>query len=532
MKNLIRFMLLLFGLSGTQMAQSQIPILNSYPSATSVIFLDFDGQTVENTSWNYNGPIYCGASGLNNTQITEIFNRVSEDYRPFNVNVTTDSAVYWAATRTSRTRIILTVTSSWYGAAGGVSWVGSFAWGDDTPAFVFTALLNYNTKNISEATAHEAGHTLGLYHQSTYDANCTKLADYNAGQGSGEIGWAPIMGVGYSKNFTLWNYGPNSYGCSNYQSDLDIITTINGFSYRADDHNSNFATATTTSFSNNQFEAKGIIEQNNDQDMFKFIMPEFGEFTLDAIPYNVGAGDAGSNLDLQVSLYDYQQTLLNVYNPGYLLSSFIDTSLSAGNYYLKVEGKGNIYAPNYASLGSYSLKGGFVSNSPLALRKLELIGLVNNDKHDLNWTIDADEEIVSQILELSTDGINFSTLAKIGNRSRSYNYTPTHSGNLQYRLNITFNNGKQYYSNIVTLKANAVTLRPALVSNLVTEGSIRVNSPGNFNYFIYDLNGKILNKGILNNGVNTVSSFGLTRGMYVIQFANERHQWNDKFIIQ
>ena len=40
------------------------------------------------------------------------------------------------------------------------------------------------------------------------------------GLGSGEIGWAPIMGVGYYKNFTLWNNGPNSFGCTNYQSDL------------------------------------------------------------------------------------------------------------------------------------------------------------------------------------------------------------------------------------------------------------------------------------------------------------------------
>lgn len=532
MKNLIRSALMVLLSISTLIAKSQVPIYSSYPSATAVIFLDFDGQTVDNTSWNTSGPIYCGASGLTNSQITEIFNRVSEDYRPFNVNITTDSTVYWAAPATMRTRVILTVTSSWYGSAGGVSFVGSFTWGDDTPCFVFTALLNYNTKNISEAAAHEAGHTLGLYHQASYDASCNKITDYNSGQGTGEIGWAPIMGVGYSKNFTLWNNGPNSFGCTNYQSDLDVITSSNGFTYRTDDYSSSFSSAYVATFANNQFNVNGIIERNTDQDMFKFTIPTYGEFTLNAIPYNVGTGDAGSDLDMQVSLYDYSQNLLNVYNPGTLLSSVIDTTLGAGIYYLKVEGKGNIYAPNYASLGSYSLKGGFVANAPLALRKLELNGTVNDDKHILSWQIDADENIVSQVLETSTDGVHFTSLVQPDNTARNYSYVPTNPGTIQYRLNVTFDNGHQYYSNVVVLKQNSITQRPRLAGNLITSGIITVNSPGNFTYMVFDLTGKTVNKGLLTNGVNTINSYGLKSGMYVIRFADTDHQWTDKLMIQ
>lgn len=532
MKNLIRSALVLLLLSSALIAKTQVPLLSSYPSATAVIFLDFDGQTVDNTSWNTSGPIYCGASGLTNSQITEIFNRVSEDYRPFNVNITTDSTVYLAAPAAMRTRVILTVTSSWYGSAGGVSFVGSFTWGDDTPAFVFTALLNYNTKNISEAASHEAGHTLGLYHQASYDASCNKITDYNSGQGTGEIGWAPIMGVGYSKNFTLWNNGPNSFGCTNYQSDLDVITSSNGFTYRTDDYSSSFSSASTTTFTNNQFNVNGIIERNTDQDMFKFTMPSYGEFTLDAVPYNVGSNDAGSDLDMQISLYDYSQNLISVYNPGTLLSSVIDTTISAGIYYLKVEGKGNIYAPNYASLGSYSLNGGFVANSPLALRTLELHGTVDNDKHELSWVIDADENILSQVLETSTDGVHFTPLIQPENTARNYSYIPTTDGSIQYRLNVTFDNGHQYYSNVVVLKQNSITQRPRLVGNLITSGTITVSSPGNFTYMVFDLTGKTINKGLLTNGINTINSYGLKSGMYVIRFADIDHQWTDKLMVQ
>src|SRR5438105_2223300 len=97
-----------------------LPKLSSYPSAQATIFLDFDGQNVISASWNNGQPLNCAASGLNDTQITEVFNRVSEDYRPFNINITTDSTVFFAAPVNRRIRIIVTPTSGWYQGVGGV----------------------------------------------------------------------------------------------------------------------------------------------------------------------------------------------------------------------------------------------------------------------------------------------------------------------------------------------------------------------------------------------------------------------------
>ncbi|MDT9091759.1 hypothetical protein, partial [Escherichia coli] len=77
-------------------------------------------------------------------------------------------------------------------------------------------------------------------------------------------------------------------------------------------------------------EMEGIVERNTDKDFFRFIMPGAGRFELNATPYNVGTGNAGSDLDLQVSLYDGAQQLLSIYNPGTLLNSVADTTLSAG----------------------------------------------------------------------------------------------------------------------------------------------------------------------------------------------------------
>lgn len=531
MKTLFRSVLIMLLFISTLTANAQYPKLNSYPSASAVIFLDFDGQTVSGTSWNYNGPIVCGASGLDSAQITTVFNRVAEDYRPFNINITTDSTKYLAAPLTKRMRLILTVTSDWYGSAGGVAYINSFIWGDDTPCFVFTALLNYNVKNISEAASHEPGHTLGLYHQSTYDANCVKTSEYNYGQGTGEIGWAPIMGVGYYQNLTLWNNGPNPYGCNSLQSDLSIITTNNGFTYRIDDYPAAFNQATNAPFVNNQFNVSGVISQNTDQDLFKFTQPAAGRFQLSAIPYNVGTGNSGSDLDLQVTLFNSSQTQLNVFNPGTLLNSVIDTMLNTGTYYLRVEGKGNIYAPNYASLGSYSLQGNW-SNSALPLRKLQLHGELNGDRHQLSWIIEADEQITQQILEISTDGRNFSPVVQSGINARSYEYRPNISGVTQYRLNVTFDNGRQYYSNVVTLRKSGATQKPKLISNLITANSFEVSSPGIYNYAVYDFNGKTLVEGKLSKGSNIIAPVNMVNGMYLIRFTNGTDQWIEKLVRQ
>lgn len=514
-----------------------VPVLNSYPSARAVIFLDFDGQAVVGTSWtSFGEPLYCDNSGLNSAQITEIFNRVAEDYRPFNINITTDSTKYFAAPLTQRTRVIFTLTSDWYPVnVGGVSFFGSFSSGEDLPCFVFSGKYYGRINRIAEAGSHEAGHTLGLYHQARYDDNCNKLEDYNIGQGSGEIGWAPIMGKGYYQNFTLWHNGPDEWGCNNYHSDLDIITSsTNGFGYRPDDHGSDFTNATQPTFSNNQFSATGVVERNTDKDMFRFIMPGKGRFQLDAVPYNVGTGNAGSDLDMQVTLYDESQSVLSVYNPGTLLNSVADTLLNSGTYYLKVEGKGNLYAPAYASLGSYSLLGNIQigGNITLPLRRFELRGLQNGDKHQLNWLIDADEKIVGQVLEIATDGRNFITLAEANSETRSYIYRPATQAMAIYRLAVLFEDGHRYYSNTVSIREMAPATRPRLLSNLIISNTVYANSPGNYACTIMESNGRIVYKGQLTSGINELHLNHMTAGMYIVVFTGKDLQWTDKLVRQ
>jgi len=529
MKSLIRSKMLIVLCVFAFKLYAQVPLYSSYPSAAPTIFLDFDGHTVAGTSWNSSGPIFCGASGLSSDQITEVFNRVAEDYRPFSVNITTDSTKYLAAPANKRMRVIITVTSDWYGSAGGTAFMNSFTWGDNTPCFVFSALLGYNVKNISEASSHEAGHTLGLRHQSSYDANCVKTSEYNSGQGVGEIGWAPIMGVGYYQNMTLWHIGPNSINCTTIQTDQSVITGgANGITYRPDDYANVFATAVNTPFTNNLFTINGVVEQSTDQDLIKFTMPSYARFKLDAVPYNVGTGNAGSDLDMQVTLYNGSQTELGVYNPGTLLSSIVDTNLSTGTYYLRIEGKENIYAPDYGSLGSYALQGQFIQ-TPLPLHKLQLTGTFNQNRHLLNWVIEADEVLVEQVLEVSSDGRNFNPLVQWSTADRTYNYVPSTPGTLLYRLSVRFDNNMHYYSNVATIRQAKDNSRPKLVSNLVSS-DLSITSPGNFECLVTDMSGRVIYKGRLTSGMNTVNTTNMVNGMYLVRFSKNAEQWTEKFV--
>ncbi len=474
MKNLYKPVLLALLLVGSLTNFAQVPVYSSASSAPAVLLLDFDGHTVSGTSWNVNGPIAAAASGLTTAQITEVYNRIAEDYRPFNINVTTDESKYSAAAANRRMRVLFTTTYSWYGSsAGGVAYTGSFTWGDNTPCWIFTSLLGYNAKYISEAGAHEAGHTFGLRHQAVWSADCSTLISayhYGTGTNGTETSWAPIMGVGYYKNFTTWHNGPNPYNCSTPQLDMSIITSnTNGITFKADDYPETFTGATTASFSNNQFTKTGAITTDTEKDMFKFSLTAAQKFTLSAIPANVGTGDAGSNLDLQIQLYDGAKTLVKTYSPEDVLSVAIDTSLNGGTYYLLVDGVGNQYSNGYGSLGSYSLLASVISTTTTATdttttstdtttitpttstdtttttTTVVLKGKKGRGQHRLSMNIVADQIIASKVIEVSLNGKDFKRLATLNNNENTYSNTLQTAGVFFYRLKITHNNKAHVY---------------------------------------------------------------------------------------
>jgi hypothetical protein len=510
-----------------QISSFAVPLLNSYPAATSVIFLDFDGHYVNSTVWNGGSPLNCVAAAMSDAQITEAFNRTAEDYRPFDINITTDSAVFLAAPLNKRFRVIITSTSGWYQGVGGVAYIGSFSWGDDTPGFVFCDRLGPNSpKMVGEACSHESGHAVGLSHQSKYGTDCVSpIETYNSGVGSGEAGWAPIMGNSYYKNLSNWNNGPTPYGCTNMQDNLSIITTLNGFGYRTDDY-TEVTNGTTTSLTAGSFTKSGIITTNTDKDAFRFSVSQNSSFHLTAVPYNVGANYVGANLDIKLQLFNNAGTLISTYDPENTLGVTVDTVLNNGTYYLKIDGSGNTNIGEYGSLGAYTITG---TNALLAIDQVTLSGNAASGKHSLNWTIVADEPVQTVTIEAAADAVNFRSLATTPAGNKAFSYSPGSNGTLYYRLKLVELSGKIVYSNTIVLKG--VTNNNFKVSTLV-QSNITLNASVPCQYQLSDINGKLVTKGAAAQGITNINISNQPNGMYFLQLFSNSQQVTERIIKQ
>jgi hypothetical protein len=498
------------------------PVLNSLPGATAVIFLDFDGHYVYSSVWNGGSPLACAASGMTEAQITEAFNRTAEDYRPFDINITTDSAVFLAAPLNKRFRVIITPTSGWYPGVGGVTYIGSFVWGDDTPGFVFCDRLGPNSpKMVGECCSHESGHAVGLSHQSKYGSDCVSpIEQYNSGIGSGEPGWAPIMGNSYYKNLSNWNNGPTPYGCTNMQDNLSIITTQNGFGYRADDY-TEIMNGTTTTLTSGNFTKQGVISTNTDKDAFKFTVSQNSSFHLTAIPFNVGANYIGANLDIKLQLYNVGGALINTYDPANTLSITIDTVLNSGTYYLKIDGSGNTNIGEYGSLGAYTLSG---TGAALPIHDVALTGNADNGKHNLAWNIIADESIKEITIETSADGLSYKSLTSVAGVAKNFSYNPFQSNVVYYRLKVVSELNQIVYSNTIVLKAAGKSDNIFKVSTFINS-QITVHAALPYQYQLSDINGNVINKGNGAAGFNSINVGNQPKGVYIIRlFSNNVNQ--------
>ncbi len=257
-------------------ADPPVPVLNSRPSATGVIYIDFDGETVVDPSWNGGQEIVAPHPGMSETQITSIWSSVADKFLPFNVNVTTDSARYDQAPVGRRMRCI--ISSNDFGTgAGGIAYLNSWrlagaAFSRTIPCWVF-ATSSSPEGFIVIAIAHEIGHTFGLRHDGFADppveyhpgwrANVATTSDFPLYR------WQPIMGGGGSfSTFHVFQWSRGEYtNASNTEDDVAIISgTTNQIGFSTDED----STGTPNMGVDGSFDVRTVFQSQTDVDQWIF----------------------------------------------------------------------------------------------------------------------------------------------------------------------------------------------------------------------------------------------------------------------
>ena len=515
------------------------PTLNSYPTATATIYLDFDGHSVNSSMWNYGTPFVCAPSAMTDAQVTEAFNRVSEDFRPFNINVTTDLAKFLAAPLDQRIRVVVTPTSAWYPSVAGIAYVTSFTWGDDTPCFVFSDRLANDAKRVAEGISHETGHTLGLYHQSSYTTSCTLTSSYHTGIGTGQISWGPIMGNVASRNMTQWNYGPTPNGCNFKQDNLNIITTSNGFDYRPDDYGDIYSTSGVVNVASGSFSKVGVITTTADRDIFRIDLNQMGSLKLNAEPYSVGASYSGANLDIKLELQDAKGNTIKVYDYNDSVHAKLDTTLAAGTYYVIVDGTSNVNSANdYGSLGSYTISGTYKANSTTVT-----IGGGNNintasnilsgsrvkEGNKIEWKAGSVKSTEAITLMYATEGAEFAELSRPDATTSNYVHATTNNAVFQYKLQITDKTGAVRFSNTIQIDPKTTNTGSFKIIRQPQQ-PVMINATQAFEYQVVDNNGRMIQAGKAAAGTKTIDVRNYPAGIYNLKLTAGTEQRTEKFM--
>jgi Metallo-peptidase family M12B Reprolysin-like len=329
---------------------ASVPVRNSRPDATAVIYLDFDGETVSGTAWDGGRTIVAPAARLNTTQINEVWERVVRDFEIFDVNVTTSRAVHDAAPLNRRTHCIVTSNDQAAPGAGGVAYVASFTESTSTRKICWV-FMDTSAKSCAEAASHEIGHTLGLAHDGRGASGGQPREEYYEGHGSGATGWAPIMGVGYYRQLTQWSRGEYARA-NNTQDDVAIMGENLKIPLLNDDHGSKRDTVSNVTGDR----AEGLAERRADFDYFRVDLPA-GAHSIYLQPA------AFTNLDLELQVENGAGGVLATSNPAEELAATATFTLAAPQtVFLRVDGKGKgdpagTGYSDYASLGLYYLSG-------------------------------------------------------------------------------------------------------------------------------------------------------------------------------
>jgi hypothetical protein len=314
-------------------ANADITKLQSLPGAPMVWYIDLTDVL------NGTTPI-----GQTPTDVWQTWQSLSAVVSAFNINVTTDPAVYAAAgTRNSGVAAMADVNE-------GSSSCGLNVFGSTRACDVHRYRNGYSTGRI---LAHEVGHGLGMLH----DGGDNGGEYFN---GLSAFQWTPLMGniwPGDRWTNALYQWSRGEYTSATQDED-DFANIDRHLDYRADDIPSTkpLAVAGTTVARTSNW---GQIARNTDADTFSFRIGASGgraELRIDRIEY-IG----GAMLDVDAAILNASGTVVQQNNAAVARHAELEVDLPAGDYTLVIKGgaegtPANGFS-NYSSVGFYGIEG-------------------------------------------------------------------------------------------------------------------------------------------------------------------------------
>jgi hypothetical protein len=335
--------------------------LQSRPGSSYVFFLD-------------NREVMSGSTPLNGVTKENMYRMwqvVAGIYSPYNLNITTDPAVYNAAktANVARTGIIHFYNQDGRSSAP-VSSFGTTSAGTlyRNPSSGFD--YGYG---IGMTAAHEVGHQMGMLH----DHGGTGGEYF---EGLPAFQWGPIMGnywMGSGWANSMWTWSKGEYStASNFENDLNIMNVDDAVPYIVDDNPSGKALVVDANGGVSSAANWGQIEKTGDTDAFTFTTGASGgtlNLNIDRIEYF-------GMLDVSAKVLNSAGAVVASSNPqADRKASFSNLSLPTGSYSVVIaggaEGTPSNGFSNYSSLGYYAMSGtcngcsGAVGNTETPLTK-------------------------------------------------------------------------------------------------------------------------------------------------------------------
>jgi hypothetical protein len=291
-------------------------------------------------------------NGRSKEEMYRVWQCTADQYSMFDLNVTTDAAVYNAA----RTADVLKTGNIKFVDQDGRSNACLACFGTTQAGTLYRNPDNNNYGyGIGMTCAHEIGHQMGMNHDGG-----TPGGEYFNGLSA--VQWCPIMGnywmaASWNNAFFTWSKGEYNTA-TRKEDDLQIMNVNENVPYVVDDVPSSKALKIGSAGVISAVDNWGQIEKNTDSDAFTFEVGEAGgtlNLRLDPLEYL-------RQLDIAAKIVDASGTTVSSSNLAVNRSAeFKSLALKAGKYSLVIQGGAELTPQtgfsNYCSLGFYGMEG-------------------------------------------------------------------------------------------------------------------------------------------------------------------------------